>query len=120
VQIEKLEQQEKGIDYFKTLVMYVINAREDFNMNIVNKVVKNISLGRSEEIMTIAEQLFKEGLEKGIREGIKEGLQEGIIEGKKKTAKNLLKLRLPTEQVAEAAELSIEEVMQLKKEIEGV
>ena len=107
MQIEKLEQQEKGIDYFKTLVMYVINAREDINMNIVNKVVKNISLGRSEEIMTIAEQLFKEGMEKGIREGIKEGLeeglqkglqeglQEGIIEGKKKTAKNLLKLRLP-------------------------
>jgi len=90
----------------------------------------------SDEIMTIAEQLFKEGMEKGIREGIKEGLeeglqkglqkglqeglQEGIIKGKKKTAKNLLKLGLPIEQIAKTAELSVEEVVQLKREIEGV
>jgi predicted transposase/invertase (TIGR01784 family) len=94
--------------------------------------MKNISLVRSDEIMTIAEQLFKEGMEKGIREGIKEGmeeglqkglqkgLQEGVIKGKKTTAKNLLKLGLPIEQVAKAAELSVEEVVQLKREIEGV
>jgi predicted transposase/invertase (TIGR01784 family) len=130
--IIKLEQQDKGIDYFKTLVMYVMSARDDINMNTINKVVKNISLVRSDEIMTIAEQLFKEGMEKGIREGIKEGmeeglqkglqkgLQEGVIKGKKTTAKNLLKLGLPIEQVAKAAELSVEEVVQLKREIEGV
>ncbi|SDY66088.1 hypothetical protein SAMN05660462_00578 [Proteiniborus ethanoligenes] len=37
--------------------------------------LKNISLERSEEIMTIAEQLIKEGVGKG------------ILEGKRKTAK---------------------------------
>jgi predicted transposase/invertase (TIGR01784 family) len=73
---------------------------------------KNISLVRSEEIVTIVEQLFKEGME--------EGLQKGIIEGRKKTAKNLLKLRLPIEQVAKATELSYDEVVQLKREFEGV
>ena len=43
--------------------------------------MKNISLVRSDEIMTIAEQLFKEGMEKGIREGIKEGMEEGLQKG---------------------------------------
>ncbi len=61
--------------------------------------------------MTIAEQLIKEGMEKGI--------EKGILEGKKKAAKNFLKLGLTVKQVAEAAELSIEEVEQLKKEIKN-
>ena len=55
--------------------------------------------------MTIAEQL------------IKEGMQKGIIEGKRKIARNLLKLGFSAEQVAEAAELSTEEVMQLNRYI---
>jgi predicted transposase/invertase (TIGR01784 family) len=94
--------------------------------------MKNISLVRSEEIVTIAEQLFKEGMEKGIREGmeeglqkglqkgLQEGLQKGIVEGKRETAKNFLKLGFPIEQVAKAAKLPIEEIMQLKREIKGV
>lgn len=56
--------------------------------------------------MTIAEQLIKEGMGKG------------ILEGKRKTAKNMLRLGLIVEQVVDAAELSIEEVVQLKKEID--
>jgi hypothetical protein len=76
--IIKLEQQDKGIDYFKTFVMYVISARDDINMDNINKVVKNISLVRSDGIMIIAEQLFKEGMEKSIKEGMEEGLQKGL------------------------------------------
>ena len=105
--LEKLERQEKGIDYFETLVRYIMNARKDVTIQDVYETVKNISLERSGDIMTIAEQLIKEGMEKG------------IIEGKRKTAKNLLKLGFPVKQVAEAAELSLEEVMQLKREIEN-
>jgi len=85
--------------------------------------------------MTIAEQLIKEGMEKGIQEGMQKGIQEGmqkgiqegmqkgmekgILEGKRKTAKNFLRLGLSVQQVAEAAELPIEDVFRLKKEIEN-
>ncbi|NSW92272.1 MAG: Rpn family recombination-promoting nuclease/putative transposase [Firmicutes bacterium] len=128
--LEKLEHQEKGIDYFETFVRYIMNARNDINIKDVYEVAKKISLERSEEIMTIAEQLVKEGMQKGIKEGmqkgikegmqkgIKEGMQKGIVEGKRKTARNLLRLGFSIEQVAEAAELSTKEVMRLKREIE--
>lgn len=103
--LEKLESQEKGIDYFETLVKYIMNARNDINIEDVYKSVKRISLERSEEIMTIAEQLIEKGIEKG------------IIEGKRKTAKNLLSLGLPVEQIAKVTELSVKEIMLLKREI---
>lgn len=109
--LEKLENQDKGIDYFETFIRYIMNARQDISITDVYEVVKNISLERSEEIMTIAEQLIKEGMEKGMEKGIKEG--------ERKTARNLLRLGYLAEQVVEATDLTIEEVMELKKEIEN-
>lgn len=117
--LEELDKQKKGIDYFETFVRYIMNARKDIKLSDVYEVVKNISLERSEEIMTIAEQLIKEGMELGIEKGIDKGIEKGILEGKRKAAKNFLKLGLSAEQVAEAAELTIDEVTKLKKEIEN-
>jgi predicted transposase/invertase (TIGR01784 family) len=119
ITLEELEQQEKGIDYFETFIRYIMNARKDITITDVYDVVKSISLERSEEIMTIAEQLIKEGMEKGIQEGMQKGMEKGILEGKRKTAKNFLRLGLSVQQVAEAAELPIEDVFRLKKEIEN-
>ena len=113
VTLEELEYQEKGIEYFETFIRYIMNARKDLSLAVVYDVVKEISGERSEVIMTIAEQLIKEGMEKGMEKG----LEKGIIEGQRKTAKNLLKLGLTIEQVSEAAELSVEEVAELKKEV---
>lgn len=61
--------------------------------------------------MTIAEKLYKEGREKGIQEGIQKGIEKGRLEGKRNTAKNFLRLGLSPEQVAEAAELPLEEIL---------
>lgn len=58
--------------------------------------------------MTIAEQLIKEGMEKGI--------QKGREEGKREIARKLLYVGLSTEQIVEATDLTMEEVMKLKKE----
>ncbi len=47
--------------------------------------------------------------------------REGIKEGKKETAKNLLLLGVLTEeQIAQATGIPIEEVRQLKEDIEGL
>lgn len=60
----------------------------------------------------------KEGKEEGLKEGKKEGLKEGKIEGERdekiKTAKKLIKLKLPIEQIAEITELPVEEVKKIK------
>ncbi len=65
-----------------------------------------------------------EGIQKGMVEGIQKGIQKGMVEGKKEgrkeTAKNLLSLGVLTEeQIAQAAELSVEEVRLLKREAES-
>ena len=62
---------------------------------------------------------YKEGMEKGREEGIKEGVEKGKAEGERKkaieTAKNLLKMGLPIEQVAQATGLSVEEISELQQ-----
>lgn len=113
--------------YFTTFVIYIISARSDLELKDIHEAAKNISPERSADIMTIAEKLYKEGMEKGLKKGLEkgrregrlEGKLEGLIEGKIKTAKNLLRLGLTPEQVAQGAELSMDEVLQLKKEIEN-
>ena len=49
---------------------------------------------------------------------MEKGIEKGLLLGKKKIAQNLLKLGFSPEKAAEAAELSIEEIMELKREIE--
>ncbi len=100
--------------YFFTYIIYILNARPDLELEDIYEAAKNISPERSEKIMTIAEKLYKEGMEKGRLEG----KREGLIEGQRKTAKNFLRLGLSPEKVAEAAELPIDEIIQLKKEID--
>ncbi|MFW5636065.1 MAG: hypothetical protein ACOC3A_05360 [Thermodesulfobacteriota bacterium] len=51
----------------------------------------------------------------------KEGIEEGMEKGKKETAKNLLVLGVLTdEQIAQATGIPIEELRQLKEDIEGL
>lgn len=55
------------------------------------------------------------------REGIKEGMEKGIKKGKKqhqlKTAKKLLELNMPIEQIIEVTELTEEEIINIKKKM---
>ncbi len=58
--------------------------------------------------------------EVGIEKGIDIGIDIGVEKARKKTARNLLLLNVLTEeQIARAANLSIEAVRQLKQEKEG-
>ncbi len=56
----------------------------------------------------------------GREEGIDIGMEKGRKEARKETARNLLLLNVLTEeQIARAANLSIEEVTKLKQEMDG-
>lgn len=121
-----LEQQgwtEENHRYFITYIIYIMSARADITIEDINQVAKKISPERSEDMMTIAEKLIKEGMEKGIEIGIEKGMEKGIekglLEGKRKTAKNFLQQGISPELVAKASELPLEEILKLKKEIEN-
>ena len=64
----------------------------------------------------IARKATEEGLAKGRAEGRAEGKAEGEIEKQKEIAINLVKLNIPTEQIAEATGLSCDEIEKLKNE----
>ena len=88
-------------------------------------------------MMTLAEKLFQEGMEKGMEKGLTEGMERGLVEGmekgmseglekgltegmeseRRKIVQNLLAAGFDVGKVAQAAELPLEEVMRLKKEM---
>ncbi len=107
--MEKLEHQEKGIDYFKTFILYIINARDDISIRDLYEVVKTISLERSEEIMTIAEQLIKEGMEKGMEKGRQEGIE--------KTTEAALRKGADIDFVAYITGLSMKRLQEIERKI---
>jgi flagellar biosynthesis/type III secretory pathway protein FliH len=78
-------------------------------------------VARRKDIMveSAAYDLIKqEGVAEGIQKGIAEGMEKGLVQARNKTATNLLKLGVLTEeQIALVAELSLEEVRRLKEEL---
>ena len=68
----------------------------------------------------IARKATEEGLAKGMEEGLAKGMEKGIEEGEKRKQKeiaiNLVKLNIPTEQIAEATGLSCDEIEKLRDE----
>ncbi|MNI63818.1 hypothetical protein D3C73_1192210 [compost metagenome] len=56
----------------------------------------------------------EEARKEGLKEGLKEGKIEGIKEAKLETAKNLLTIGLPLDQIVSVTGLSKEEINSLK------
>lgn len=103
--LDKLEKQEKGIEYFKTFIYYILNVRKEINLTEIYDLVKEVSVERSGEIMTIAEELLKEGMEKG--------MEKGKLEEKREITKKLIAKGLDISTIIQITELSEEEVKRL-------
>lgn len=58
-------------------------------------------------------QGIAQGMAQGMAEGRAEGRAEGMAQGRKETARNLLRMGLSPEKVAEATGLSVQEVRSL-------
>lgn len=61
--------------------------------------------------MTIAEQLFKEGMEKGIEQGIEKGIEKGKLEVAQKMLLNGMSIDL----VQRVTELPLEAIRRLQQ-----
>ena len=101
--LKQLEEQNKAIDYFQTVVKYIMEADAiDTNLEEVTKIVNRVSKEKEGEIMSIAEELRKEEREKARKE-------------KLKIAKNLLDMGMNIHQISEATELNEEQIKKLKR-----
>lgn len=67
--LDEIEEQTKGTEYFETLIRYIMNVRDDLHITELIDKMMEISSERSDMIMTIADQLKKEGMELGIEKG---------------------------------------------------
>ncbi|PWJ57951.1 putative transposase YdaD [Dyadobacter jejuensis] len=91
----------------------------------INEITKNDrSMGIRELVLDHAEKIgiekgLEQGIEKGLEQGIEEGIAKGIEKGIEKTARNLVKSSILTNaQIASALEVSVEYVVNIRKEMD--
>lgn len=110
---DKLENQEKGIEYLETFITYIMSGRQSLDYEKMKKIASEISEEGSEVVMTIAEKLIREGMEKGMEKGRQEGRQEGI----ENMAKEAIRQGADIEFVAKISGLSKETLEKIENEI---
>ena len=108
--LEKLRKQNKGIEYFETMIRYILAAKENMDVEDLKKLSNKISSKRGEEIMTIAEKLKQEGIE----EGIEKGKRKRDIE----IAKKMLSKGIDIPDIIEITDLDKNKIEEIKMNIE--
>ncbi|PNR95375.1 hypothetical protein X924_05125 [Petrotoga sp. 9PWA.NaAc.5.4] len=76
----KMQDKEKADEVFEICLKYLLDTKDDIEIEEMEKVAKEESVERGELIMSIAEKLREEGIKKGIEKGKLEGEKELAIE----------------------------------------
>ena len=119
---------EEEIKKNQYMIMLDLDKKELENMpkdKIVDKYITNVTIvnddpefqkymSEEEDKKKIQNSLLSEAKEEGISQGISQGYTSGINDGIKQTAKNLLSMNMPIEDISKATGLSIEEINKLK------
>ncbi|ATW34175.1 Rpn family recombination-promoting nuclease/putative transposase [Candidatus Williamhamiltonella defendens] len=66
-------------DLFKSLLYYLFQEGETASRPLFFEALSSTT--QRENVMTIAEELRKEGLEEGLKQGVQQGIQQGIQQG---------------------------------------
>ena len=112
------------------MIMLDLDKKELKNMpkdKIVDKYITNVTIvnddpefqkymSEEEDKKKIQNSLLSEAKEEGISQGIEQGYTSGINDGIKQTAKNLLSMNMPLEDISKATGLSIEEINEISNE----
>ena len=110
------------------MIMLDLDKKELKNMpkdKIVDKYITNVTIvnddpefqkymSEEEDKRKIQNSLLSEAKEEGISQGISQGYTSGINDGIKQTAKNLLLMNMPIEDISKATGLSVEEINKLR------
>ncbi len=109
--IENIIKSEEGLMHAKSSLLTV--SQDEINWAIENSIHKAICDYNTERMNILERE--RRAVEKGIQQGMQQGVQATAISN----AKNLLRMNLGTpEQISQAVSLSLEEVLELKKELE--
>ena len=77
-----MSEKETGLQYFESLIKYVFSNVEDITVERIKSIVTDtLSEDKGGMIMTLAEKLRNEGLQKGLEQGIEQGIEQGLLEG---------------------------------------
>ena len=109
------------------MIMLDLDKKELKNMpkdKIVDKYITNVTIvnddpefqkymSEEEDKKKIQNSLLSEAKEEGISQGISQGYTSGINDGIKQTAKNLLSMNMPIEDILKATGLSVEEIKKI-------
>ncbi len=80
--LKDLSEKETGLQYFESLIKYVFSNVEDITVEKIKSIVTDtLSEDKGGMIMTLAEKLRNEGLQKGLEQGIEQGIEQGLLEG---------------------------------------
>ena len=107
-------------DWLHSTLLYAMGYVQEKPQTIIQKM-KELSPTLSQGFKSTFDMLLEEGIQKGRQEGIQEGIQKGIQKGKYErdieVAKKMLSLGMEIDFIVEVTELSVEEIMRLKKEL---
>ena len=101
---ELIQQQQ----YLPTTEELEISGFTDAELRAYDKFWDSVSVER-----TLIDDSYQKGKEKGKEEGIAEGMEKGMNQKALEIAKNMLAMGLSAEQVAKAAQLSLEIIKNL-------
>ncbi|MGV8165579.1 MAG: Rpn family recombination-promoting nuclease/putative transposase [Alkaliphilus sp.] len=110
----ELRGKEAGIEYFKVVVKYLLSTRDDLTMRDIVEAVKQTVPERSGDLMTIAQRLRDEGIEKGIEKGKREELFETVTVQLNKRFKTKV---LPVALSKKIASLNSEQLRKIRDDI---
>jgi len=72
--LEEINNKETAVEYFESIIKYIMNAREGIDAKELSRIVSEVSSERGEAVMTIAEKLKMEGKKEIIINMVKEGM----------------------------------------------
>jgi predicted transposase/invertase (TIGR01784 family) len=73
---------------FINIIFVYLLQNSNLDKNILNKAKLQLNENLNDKIMSIYDELIKEGIERGIEKGVEKGIEKGIEEGIEKTILN--------------------------------
>ena len=87
--LAELSDKKRALDFVETIIRYVINASDEVSLKDLKTIIEQSYFQKKEgELMTIAEQLRKEGHERGLQKGREQGLEQGLQQGQLQDARD--------------------------------
>jgi len=100
---------------YRKIVNNVIESKEELTM--ASELLMGISQDQRERAIFRSRRMFQTDLESNMITAERIGIKKGRAEGKIETARNLIKMHLPIEQISEGTGLSTEEINKILKEL---